>query len=171
MTSGVTSNPGRGLAAFGLVVGGIVLLLFAVVGVRSMMSHVGATLVQVFPPVLEFKENTGKIDMQAFLDRATSDAVLKVAGQDPRAATLAPIWVARHTRDGQFDVERAAVDLASRLRVQHVQDTDLIQIHVYHRDKNEAAGLSTLITDAFIATDANRILVVQQSVHRTTIIR
>ena len=160
-----------GLFAASLLVGLVVLALVMIAGVRTVTSYAGETLVQCFPPTSAVSSGPlDDLEIRTFVENVTSPVVLEAAVQDARASRLAPTWFAGHSRSGSIDVERAVADLESRVRVQRVTGTDFMQITVYHDDEDEALGLATMITDAFVATDPHRLIVADRSTRRKALL-
>lgn len=78
-----------------------------------------------------------------------SDQILRKAISDPRLQGVAPKWSKQYFKDGNIDLVAAFQDFEKMVSVGSVPKTYWIRMSVSARDQNDAAGLVTLLKDAY----------------------
>ncbi len=81
---------------------------------------------------------------------------------DSRLSSLAPNWSKGYMKGNNIDVVNALKDFEDMVRAYSVPNTFLIKLSVVTRDKNDAAGLVTMVKDAYLSdlnTQYNREIV------------
>ena len=79
-----------------------------------------------------------------------SQTILNKVIADPRLQQLAPEWSSNYMRGGNIDVVKAFKDFEKMVRVGAVPKTFLIRLSVSTGDKEDAAGLVTMVQDAYL---------------------
>ncbi len=69
---------------------------------------------------------------------------------DPRLQSFAPKWSEGYLKGGNIDIVNALKDFEGMVKVYSVTDTFLIRLTVTTRDRNDAAGLVTMVGDAYL---------------------
>lgn len=100
--------------------------------------------------------NVGMVDeteMERFtgtqVQTMKSELILRKAVSDPRLQSLAPNWSKQYLSGGNIDIISALQDFEKKVSVGSVPKTYLIRMSVSARDQNDAAGLVTLLKDAY----------------------
>ncbi|MBO6514006.1 MAG: hypothetical protein JJ974_08585 [Phycisphaerales bacterium] len=78
-----------------------------------------------------------------------STQILRKVVTDPRLPTLAPKWSNQYMDGGNIDVVTALKDIEKMVSVSSIPKTYLIRMGVSAGDKNDAAGLATMVKDAY----------------------
>jgi len=76
--------------------------------------------------------------------------ILSKVINDPRLTSLAPRWSSHYMKQGNIDVVNAIKDFESMVRAYSLPNTFLIRLAVTTRDRNDAAGLVTMVKDAYL---------------------
>ncbi|MFK7759128.1 MAG: GumC family protein [Phycisphaerales bacterium] len=79
-----------------------------------------------------------------------SQLVLTKVIADPRLQDLAPNWSKQYIRGGNIDIVEAFKDFEGMVSASAVPKTFLIRLSVSAGDKNDAAGLVTMVQDAYL---------------------
>ena len=69
---------------------------------------------------------------------------------DPRLLSFAPKWSEGYMNGGNIDIVSALKDLEDMVSAYSIPNTFLIRLAVKTRDKNDAAGLATMVKDAYL---------------------
>lgn len=100
--------------------------------------------------------NVGLVDeteMERFMGTQVqtmkSNHILRKAVSDPRLMSLAPNWGKKYEKGGNIDIVAALQEFEKMVSVGAVPKTYLISMSVSAGDKNDAAGLVTIVKDAY----------------------
>jgi len=78
-----------------------------------------------------------------------SENVLRQAVENPRLLNEAPRWIDRHVTGGVVDVGQAVIDLEEQVGARVKAGTDLIELKVSWRDRNEVATIAEVLNAAY----------------------
>jgi len=78
-----------------------------------------------------------------------SQLILSKVISDPRLLDLAPQWSSKYLHNGNIDIVDAFDDFEKMVRVGTIPKTFLIRLSVSTRDKDDAAGLVSMVKDAY----------------------
>jgi len=101
-----------------------------------------------------------------------SQTILNKVIADPRLQSLAPEWSSKYMRRGNIDVVKAFKDFEKMVSVGAVPKTFLIRLSVSTGNKEDAAGLVTMVQDAYLNelnSQYNRNVVSRRTVIRDSI--
>ena len=70
---------------------------------------------------------------------------------DPRLQQLAPSWSKNYLRKGNIDIVNAFKDFEDMVKTSAIPNTFLIRLAVTTGDQNDAAGLVTMVKDAYLS--------------------
>jgi len=76
--------------------------------------------------------------------------ILSKVVTDPRLVSLAPKWSESYMNGGNINIVNALKDFEDMVQAFSVPNTFLIRLSVTARDKNDAAGLVTMVKDAYL---------------------
>ena len=94
-----------------------------------------------------------EVEMERFIGTQVatlkSQLILSKVISDPRLQDLAPKWSSHYVQKGSIDIVDAYKDFEGMVSVSAVPKTYLIRLSVSAGDKNDAAGLVTMVKDAY----------------------
>lgn len=137
----------------GLVVGVIAHLLFS----RFAPVYTSQIVFECSPVEEAIEEiSVGTVDeteMERFIGTQVamleSQLILNKVITDPRLQDLAPKWSASYLNQGNIDIVEAFKDFEKMVNASAVPKTFLIRLSVSTGDKNDAAGLVSMVRDAY----------------------
>lgn len=81
----------------------------------------------------------------------TSPAILQAVAENPALRANAPKWCSAFQKDGAFDPVTAARELEDYVEARPVAQSNLIQMSVTYKDKNEATAILRLVRERYEA--------------------